>query len=277
MLAASSNSYQASFETGCEMSDSSLNMTHIGGPTVLIDAAGMRLLTDPTFDDAGSTYVRTSTLRKLTGPAVPASALGPVDAVLLSHHQHADNLDTAGEAVLKKATRVVTTVEGSVALGGNAFGLAPWQSAEIEGQHNRTMRVTATPARHGPPERASLAVTGFLLDAFDGIYVSGDTVLYEGVQEVIERFHPRIAVLHLGAARVEQAGSDQLTEPLTMTAEEAVAFARMSPDSRVVPIHYEGWAHFTEGREAIERAFADAGLSDRLIWLKAGEAVAIDG
>jgi hypothetical protein len=51
----------------------------------------------------------------------------------------------------------------------------------------------------------------------------------------------------------------------------------MSPDSRVVPIHYEGWAHFTEGREAIERAFANAGLSDRLIWLKAGEAVAIDG
>jgi L-ascorbate metabolism protein UlaG (beta-lactamase superfamily) len=254
------------------MSEPSLSMTYIGGPTVLIDAAGMRLLTDPTFDDAGSTYVRTSTLHKLTGPAMPPSALRPLDAVLLSHHQHADNLDTAGEAVLKKAARVVTTVEGSVVLGGNAFGLAPWQSAEIEGQHNRTMRVTATPARHGPPERASLAVTGFLLDAYDGIYVSGDTVLYEGVQEVIDRFHPHIAVLHLGAARVEQAGP----APLTMTAEEAVTFARMAPDCRIVPIHYEGWAHFTEGRDVIEHAFAEAGMSDRLIWLRAGEPVAIE-
>jgi L-ascorbate metabolism protein UlaG (beta-lactamase superfamily) len=256
------------------MSEPSLSMTYIGGPTVVIDAAGMRLLTDPTFDDAGGSYVRTSTLHKLTGPAIPPAALGQIDAVLLSHHQHADNLDTAGEAVLKKAMRVVTTVEGSIALGGNAIGLAPWQGAEIEGQHDRTMRITATPARHGPPERASLAVTGFLLDAFGGIYISGDTVLYEGVQEVIERFHPHIAVLHLGAARVEQAG--QLSDPLTMTAEEAVIFARMSPESRIVPIHYEGWAHFTEGRDVIEQAFANAGMSDRLIWLKAGEPLGIE-
>ncbi len=184
------------------MSEPSLSMTYIGGPTVLIEVAGMRLLTDPTFDDAGGTYVRGSTLYKLSGPALPASALGRIDAVLLSHHQHADNLDTAGEAVLKKAARVVTTVEGAAALdarlGGNAFGLAPWQSAEIEGPHGRTLRMAATPARHGPPERASLAVTGFLLDIFDGIYISGDTVLYEGVQEVIERLHPRIAVLAPG-------------------------------------------------------------------------------
>lgn len=256
------------------MTEPSLKMIHIGGPTLLIDVAGMRLLTDPTFDDAGATYVRGSTLHKLTGPAVSVSVLGRIDAVLLSHHQHADNLDTAGEAVLKKASTVVTTEEGAIVLRGNAFGLAPWQSAEIEAPRNRTLRITATPARHGPPERASLAVTGFFLDASGGIYISGDTVLYDGVQEVIERMHPRIAVLHLGAARVEVAG--QLSDPLTMTAEEAVAFACMSPDTQIVPIHYEGWAHFTEGREVIERAFAGAEMSERLVWLKAGEPVAID-
>ncbi len=258
------------------MSDPGLSITYIGGPTVLIELGGMRLLTDPTFDDAGGTYVRASTLRKLAGPSIGASALGRVDAVLLSHHQHADNLDTAGEAVLKKATRVVTTVEGAAALGGNAFGLAPWQSAELEGPHGRTLRVTVTPARHGPPERASLAVIGFVLNAAGGIYISGDTVLYEGVREVMERVHPRIAVLHLGAARVEQAGPNPLTEPLTMTAEGAVEFAQLAPDARIVPIHYEGWAHFTEGREMIERTFAGAGLSERLIWLRAGEPVVIE-
>src|ERR1700742_442087 len=107
------------------MSEPSLNITYMGGPTVLIDVAGIRLLTDPTFDDAGGTYVRGSTLHKLAAPSFPASALGRIDAVLLSHHQHADNLDTAGEAVLKKAARVVTTVEGAGVLGGHAFGLAP--------------------------------------------------------------------------------------------------------------------------------------------------------
>lgn len=254
------------------MSDAGLSITYIGGPTVLIELAGMRLVTDPTFDDAGSTYVRTSTLHKLAGPAVPAAALGRIDAVLLSHHQHADNLDIAGEAVLKKATRVVTTIEGAGALGGNAIGLAPWQSAEIEGPHGRSLRVMATPARHGPAERASPAVMGFVLDALGGIYISGDTVMYEGVRDVIGRMHPRIALLHLGAARVETAGP----EPLTFTAEEAVEFARLAPEARIVPIHYEGWAHFSEGRDVIEEAFRAAGLSERLVWLRAGKPVVIE-
>ncbi len=91
---------------------------------------------------------------------------------------------------------------------------------------------------------------------FGGIYVSGDTVLYEGVQRGRSNdLHPRIAVLHLGRG-AGRAG--QRPEPLTMTAEEAVAFARMAPDARIVPIHYEGWAHFTEGREVIEQAFASS-------------------
>jgi L-ascorbate metabolism protein UlaG (beta-lactamase superfamily) len=30
-----------------------VRLTHIGGPTVLIEAGGWRLLTDPTFDPPG--------------------------------------------------------------------------------------------------------------------------------------------------------------------------------------------------------------------------------
>jgi L-ascorbate metabolism protein UlaG (beta-lactamase superfamily) len=115
-------------------------------------------------------------------------------------------------------------------------------------------------------------VTGFVLDALGGIYISGDTVMYEGVREVIERMHPRIAILHLGAARVEYAGP----APLTMTAAEAVEFARLAPDARIVPIHYEGWAHFSEGREVMEEAFRATGLSERLTWLRPGEPFSID-
>lgn len=46
---------------------------------------------------------------------------------------------------------------------------------------------------------------------------------------------------------------------LTMTAEEAVKAARVFADAQIVPIHYEGWAHFSEGRKEIERAFESAG------------------
>jgi L-ascorbate metabolism protein UlaG (beta-lactamase superfamily) len=69
-----------------------LTLTLIGGPTVLIDAAGFRLVTDPTFDAPGEYQLSYVTLTKTSGPALAADAIGEVDAVLLSHDQHSDNL-----------------------------------------------------------------------------------------------------------------------------------------------------------------------------------------
>jgi hypothetical protein len=37
-------------------------------------------------------------------------------------------------------------------------------------------------------------------------------------------------------------------------------------DATVIPLHFEGWEHFSESRADVERAFAAAGLSDRLQW-----------
>jgi L-ascorbate metabolism protein UlaG (beta-lactamase superfamily) len=64
-----------------------VRVTHIGGPTVLIEVGSRRLLTDPTFDAPGRRYAfgwGTSS-RKLAGPAIAAADVGPIDAVLLSH------------------------------------------------------------------------------------------------------------------------------------------------------------------------------------------------
>jgi len=58
---------------------------------------------------------------KLAGPAVAASELGPIDAVLLTHDHHDDNLDPAGRALLPSADAVVTTVSGSNRLGRYAW------------------------------------------------------------------------------------------------------------------------------------------------------------
>src|SRR5262245_47158944 len=102
-----------------------LTLTHIGGPTLLIEVGGWRLLTDPTFDPPGRSYRFGwgTGSRKLAGPAVAADAIGPIDTVLLSHDHHDDNLDPAGRALLPQAGRVVTTVPGARRLGGAATGL----------------------------------------------------------------------------------------------------------------------------------------------------------
>lgn len=251
-----------------------LRVTYIGGPTALLEWGGVRLLTDPTFDPAGETYTTAVyTLRKTHGPALAPEALGPVDAVLLSHDHHFDNLDHAGRAMLARAGAVITTAAGAERLGDRAVGLAAWEERDIMAPDDGVLRITATPARHGPAHADRGPVIGFALAFRDEpdstVYVSGDTVWYEGVREVSERFRVRAAILSLGAARVREVGPWNLT----FTAEEAVQAARALPNATIIPVHFEGWEHFSESRAEIERAFRAAGLEQRLRWLTPGSPV----
>ena len=251
-------------------------LTYIGGPTALLEWRGLRLLTDPTFDPAGTAYPAAAyTLRKTQNPAVPAEAVLPLDAVLLSHDHHADNLDHAGRALLSRTSMVLTTTAGAARLGGTARGLEPWTHVDLRAPDGGVLRVTSTPARHGPAHMDRGPVTGFALAFVDAptevVYISGDTVWYEGVQQVGERFPVRTALLFLGAAKVQAVGDWNLT----FTAAEAVAAARALRDAEIVPLHFEGWEHFSESRTDVENAFMRAGLSHRLRWPSPGRVMSL--
>ena len=259
-------------------SDSVLNRsglvaTYVGGPTALFKWDGVRLLTDPTFDPAGTDYpLNQYTLKKRESPAITIEKLGRIDAVLLSHDHHVDNLDRAGRAMLSGVGKVLTTPIGAQRLGGQTMGLARWQSVDIPGRDGRTLRITGAPARHGPLGGDRGPVTGFVLNFTDApndcLYISGDTVWFEGIEEVARRFKVTTAVLFMGAAVVPQVGASHLT----MTAEEGVFAARVFGTARIVPLHCAGWAHLTESRADIQRAFGDANLQSRLCWLEPGVA-----
>ncbi len=256
--------------------NNSLVVTYIGGPTALLEFGAARLLTDPTFDPPGGEYATpATTLRKLAGPALTPDQVGRLDYVLLSHDHHFDNLDHLGRKVLRSAKTVFTTEEGAARLGENSVGLHPWRGVNLPASQPPSLRVVGAPARHGPQGMSRGAVTGFILffdDAADQcIYVSGDTVWYEGVAEVARRFPIRAAILNLGAARVPEVGPFHLT----MTAAEAVEAARAFTGAAIIPLHFEGWAHFTEGRDAIANAFAAEGMTDRLHWVEAGRPIQI--
>jgi L-ascorbate metabolism protein UlaG (beta-lactamase superfamily) len=256
-----------------------LAVTHIGGPTALIEVGGWRILTDPTFDAPGRRYAfgwGTSS-RKLTGPAIAASDVGRIDAVLLTHDHHDDNLDAAGRALLPSAGVVVTTASGAGRLGGGARGLIDWETTLLEAPGRPAIEVTATPCRHGPPLSHPLVgdVIGFAL-RWDGqehgvLWISGDTVLYDGVRQVADRLLVDTAILHLGGVQFP------ITGPLryTMTARDAVELCRLVRPRIAIPIHYEGWKHFRQGRDAIERELARAPEDVRrsIRWLPIGERV----
>ena len=254
---------------------SEVRITYIGGPTALIEIGEWRLLTDPTFDPPGKRYFFGwgTMSRKLQGPALSFDELGPIDAVLLSHDHHGDNLDPTGRELLPRMGTIITTVPGAKRLGGDARGLAPWATTTLEAPGRVPLEITATPCRHGPPGSRPIVgeVIGFGL-RWDGqengaLWISGDSVLYDGLREVAERIDVGTAIVHLGGVTFPW-----LSGPLhyTMTAQQAVQLCELLDPRVVLPIHYEGWAHFRQGQAAAQRVFDASTIADRVRWLAAG-------
>src|SRR5258708_1144489 len=254
----------------------SLRMTLIGGPTALIEVDGFRFLTDATFDAPGAYQLPHVKLEKLTGPAAGADKIGRIDAVLLSHDQHADNLDHSGKDFLAKAKRVLTTEAGAKRLGAHAEGLAPWATTELAGKDGHALTITATPARHGPAgiEPLSGDVIGFVVSsnraASRPIYISGDTVWYDGVAEVARRVKAGVVLPLAGAAQTPRPFH------LTMDPNDTIEPARAFPDAVIVPLHTDGWAHFRQSANDLRASFDTLGFGSRLKLLEPGVATIIE-
>jgi L-ascorbate metabolism protein UlaG (beta-lactamase superfamily) len=241
----------------------------IGGPTALLTYGGLRILTDPTFDPPGE-FPRPRSpvvLRKLTGPAVAADDLPPIDLVLVSHDHHSDNLDSAGRAFLPNARIVLTTTAGAARLGRNSTGLEPGAlSARLMRPVGSDVHIIAVPAEHGSPEVAAPngPVIGFVLrgDGLPTIYISGDNASVDVVAGIVRRYGPfDAAILFAGGARVPELWGSTL---LTLDAGRAADAAALLDPAVIVPVHQEGWEHFTSPPEDLRRAFAAAGVDERL-------------
>ncbi|KAK8101873.1 hypothetical protein PG999_012247 [Apiospora kogelbergensis] len=212
-------------------------------------------------------------------PSHTLDSLPPVDAVLLSHEDHADNLDPVGRRLLD-GRRVLTTEDGAQKLAPRpgVVGLKHWESVPLT-IGGRRFEVTATPCQHLPGGECN----GFILTAPEfgattsdegvarpnAIYFSGDTVYLEELARMRERFHISIALLNIGAAAVvPPGGGDPFL--ITMDGRQAARLFREIEADVLVPMHFESWDHFTEGRDGLEAAFKSEGVLDKVVWLELG-------
>lgn len=249
-------------------------LTHLGGPTVLVELDGWRILTDPTFDPPGRAYsfgLGTSST-KTSGPALTSEQVGAVDLVLLSHDHHADNLDDRGRELLPAAGTVVTTSAGARRLAmPNVRGLRAGQTLTLEGADRPSLTVRATPCRHGPPLSGPLVgqVVGFALTLGDAeqvaVWMTGDTVLHRPVRRYADWLDVDVLLLHLGSVQFP------ITGPLrySMNSADAAQLVRRTAPRVAVPVHYEGWSHFHEPEAAARQALPTA------TWLERGVATEV--
>lgn len=246
----------------------------IGGSTAILEIGGLRLITDPTLDEPGS-HGEGMPLRT-TPPALTGDELGRFDVALVSHDEHPDNLDRAGRALLADIPLVLTTVDGAGRLGGSARGLGPYEHLDVERPGGGTLRITGLPAQHGPDgdetEKVMGTVVGFLLsgDGLPTVYVSGDNASLDVVREIRERVgEVEVAVLFAGGGSIGQLFDGA---HLTLGSADAAEAARILGARTVVPIHCDGWSHYSQDSASLKEAFAAASLEHVLAVLPDGEA-----
>jgi L-ascorbate metabolism protein UlaG (beta-lactamase superfamily) len=256
---------------------SSLTVTHIGTATAILELDGVTLLTDPYLSPPETSWQIGPgvSLTSHYEPARTLETLPPIDAVLLSHEDHPDNLDELGRRLLD-GRKVLTTLDGAKKLGPRpgVRGIRPWETVplEIGGKH---FDVTGTPCQHLPGgECTGFVVTTTDFGTTDGlpnaIYFSGDTVYLEELAQIRQKFHISVALLNIGAAMAPLPGTEPLL--ITMNGKQAAQLFREIGADILIPMHFEAWDHFTEGKEKLAEAFQNEGLSDEVRWLEPGVA-----
>jgi len=250
-----------------------IQLTHIGTATLLMEIGSLRILTDPVFDPAGGRYAfgyGTSSV-KLTEPAISPESLGRIDAVLLSHDHHEDNLDRAGRALLPHAGTFITTIAGARRLKEGTVGLRTWQSTTLKSE-DFEIKVTAVPCRHGIWGSHLIVgeTTGFVLEwqgqKHGALYISGDTVWFNKLREIGERFKIGTAIVHIGGVQFPIMGPIRFT----LNAREALRVTQALNPRVMIPIHYEGWKHFKESGNDAKKVFDESEFKGKIRWLPIG-------
>lgn len=229
-----------------------LRITLVNHSTVLVQAAGANLLTDPIWSDRASP-VSWAGPRRRRAPGLRFEDLPPIDAVLVSHN-HYDHLDLATLDRLAKRGAAFSVPLGNAALL-ESRRIAPvaeldwWQSIEVAGA-----RITAVPAQHfsgrGLRDRNATLWCGYVIESRAGaVYFAGDTGWGPHFARIRERWPAiRLALLPIGAYRPAW-----FMSPLHLSPDDAARAHAALGAAVSVPIHYGAFALGDDGeREPLD-------------------------
>jgi L-ascorbate metabolism protein UlaG (beta-lactamase superfamily) len=251
-------------------------VTFIGNATTVIQYGGFTLLTDPNFLRRGQRvhlgYGLVS--KRRADPALSIADLPELDSVILSH-LHEDHWDRVTDRELDQRLPVLTTEAAATALRSRGFGAAeavPTWDHRVLVKGDRQLRITALPGRHAPGalQRLLPPVMGTLLefgthdpsgtqDPELRIYISGDTLMYEGIAEIARRYPGvDLGIVHLGGTKLFGLVT------VTMNGQQGADWLQTVDCSRAMPVHFDDYTVFRSPLSDFEAEVRRRGLADRV-------------
>ena len=238
----------------------------IRNATLVVEYAGKKFLIDPMLAEKG-TYppFPNSPRQDQNNPLVslPTSIdniIKDVDAVIVTH-LHLDHWDEAAVKALPKDIKLFCqNVEDATEIQNAGF-----QNVEILQEKTvfEGIQLIKTKGEHGRGEILKLAgvVCGvvFKHPTEKTLYVAGDTVWYDEVQNVIETHNPEIIVVNAGDNQFLLGGS------LVMDKEDVYEVYKASPNAKIISVHMEAVNHWTLSREELKTYAIDKGISSNIL------------
>jgi L-ascorbate metabolism protein UlaG (beta-lactamase superfamily) len=252
-----------------------MKFTQLRNATIIIGYAGKKFLVDPMLAEKGAFpgfegTINSHLANPLVDLPVPMDEILDVDAVIVTHI-HPDHWDEAAINLVPKDMLV--------------FAQNEKDAAEIRAQGFRNVRALGestvfdgitfikTPGRHGGEKtvKEMAEVLGHVSGVVfkhpneKTLYIAGDTVWYEEVEENLKKYEPDVVVLNSGDAQV--LGYDSII----MDKKDVYEVYKAAPRATIIASHMEAVNHAMLSRKELREFLTEKGMTQRVLVPEDGE------